>query len=336
MRTWVVMFAFVCATLGGCLHSTHKIPRGELMRIAQTPPELRGERVRVIQDITGDSPPPAEPVHSSTIIIVDGGGGASSAGGGGGGGAPVHHQPGKAPHLDVGKAKSDDARALIIVAAVAAVALAFTEGARYDGWARLHPMHPVHMYGPGGWVTMPLAQIDSATAAWADRAVVQPHEGPWQELGRAPFDRAGFTYSVLLGGAQVPSALDDNLALGTAGRVQFGYFPSHQFGIQLDWGFGYRDNSAGETIFDDRIGLEATFAPLDAGSFHGGLYGGLALASRWEDGHPDGRRDGGALSYGALLQLSLTTRLAITGRLGAEMAYDEPAIMQVLAGLSIY
>lgn len=329
--TGVVLVAILFGA--GCLHSTHKIPRGELIKLAQTAPEARGTQVRVVQDITGDSPPPADRVDGTTVIIVDSGG--TGGGGGGGSPAPVHHTPGKAPHLDLAAAKSDDARALLIVAALVAVTLAFTEGARYDGWVQLHPMHPVHMFGPGGYVVMPLAHIDPQTAAWAERAVVQPHEGPWTPLGRAPFDRNGWTYSVLMGAGQVPSAFGD-LDLGFAGRVQIGYFPTHQWGLQLDWGYAKRDNRVGERIFDDRIGLELTFAPLDAGPFHAGVFGGLALASRFEDGHPDGRRDGAAVSYGALLQLGLTTRLAITGRLGASAAYDEPAIMDAMLGLSIY
>lgn len=334
MRTTGVVAIGLSCLLTACLHTTHKIPRGELMRLSQTAPEQRGEHVRVIQDITGDTPPPAEPVNGTTIIIVDGGGG-SSSGGGGGGSAPVHHEPGKAPHLDLAQGKSDDAKALLVVAAVAAIALAFTEGARYDGWVKLHPMHPVHLIGPGGWVTMPLAQIDPATAAWADRAVVLPNEGPWTEQGRAPLDRAGFTYSVMVGLGQTKSAFGD-LGTGPAGRIQFGFFPTHAFGIQLDWGASWRDNQVGERIFDDRLGLELTFAPIDAGPFHAGVFGGLALASRFEDGHVNGRTDGGALSYGALLQLGLTTRLALTGRLGASAAYAEPAIMDLQVGLSIY
>jgi len=333
MRTTGVVVLALAFALGGCLHTTHKIPRGELMRLAQTAPEQRGEHVRVIQDITGDEPPRSDRVDSTTVIII--GGGSSGGSGGGGSAAPVHHQPGKAPHLDLAASKSDSAAALFIVAAAVAITLAFTEGARYDGWVGLHPMHPVHMFGPGGYVVMPLAQIDPQTAAWAERAVVRPEEGPWTPRGRAPFDRAGWTYSVLLGAGQVPSAFGDK-DLGTAGRVQLGYFPTHQFGIQLDWGFAFRDNRVGERIFDDRIGVEAVFAPIDAGIFHAGVFGGLAFASRFEDGNPNGRRDGGALSYGALLQLGLTTRLGLTGRLGASAAYGEPAIMDAMVGLSIY
>jgi hypothetical protein len=308
------------------------------MRLAQTAPEARGEHVRVIQDLVGESPPPADPVSSNTTVVLVpdvhvhggasghvGGSGGGAGGGGAGGGSKVPNVAG-----DAGEA----AVALAVVAAIAGVALAVTEGARYDGWVRLHPMHPVHLYGPGGYRVMPLAWVDPETAAWSTRAVVRPGEGPWQPLGRAPLDRNGFTYSVLGGAGQVVSG-DDTLGLGTSFRVQFGYFPTHAFGLQLDWGFAIRQNAVDRTIFDNRTGLEATFAPLDVGKLHGGVFGGAALATRLEDGVADGRADDLAWSGGALLQLELTTRLAITGRLGVSHAYGH-LTRDALVGISIY
>jgi len=142
------------------------------------------------------------------------------------------------------------------------------------------------------------------------------------------------TYSVLLGAATSTSG-DGDRGVGTSGRVQLGYFPVHAFGIQLDWGFSARENVVGETLFDDRLGLEATVAPFDAGPLHAGVYGGIAFASRIEDGVRDGRRDDTALSAGAVLQLELTTRLALTGRFGVSRAYDEQE-REALLGISIY
>jgi hypothetical protein len=195
-------------------------------------------------------------------------------------------------------------------------------------------MHPVHLWGPGGYTVMPLAHVDPATAAWAERAVVRPSEGPWDGLGRAPLDRTGFAFTTMIGAGTAVSG-DGDEAPGTSARVQLGYFPTHQFGLQLDWGFTVRDNVVGQTLFDNRLGLEATLAPLDLGRFHGGVFGGIARASRFEDGVPDGRDDDTALSGGALLQLGLTTRLAITGRFGVSRAYDE-VTEDALVGLSVY
>lgn len=67
----------VCAAFlsTGCLQQTHKIPRGELMRLSMTPPEQRGQSVRVIQDLAGEQPPAATRVesgaHVDVIIIPD-------------------------------------------------------------------------------------------------------------------------------------------------------------------------------------------------------------------------------------------------------------------------
>jgi hypothetical protein len=326
-----------------CLQQTHRIPRGELMRLSQTAPEQRGEHVRVIQELGGEQPPRQDPVTAETEVTIVyvpdiqvsvGGGhrpaprppdGVKPGGSGGGKGGGVG---------GLADMKSDEAWVIFVIAATAAIFLAATEGARYDGWVRLHPMHPVHLWGPGGYAVMPLAHIDPATAAWAERAVVRDSEGPWDPLGRAPLDRAGWTYTVLLGAATSTSA-DESTGAGTSGRVQLGYFPAHQFGLQLDWGFSVRDNAVGETLFDNRLGLEATVAPFDAGRLHAGVYGGIALASRFEDGVRDGRDDDTALSGGAILQLGWTTRLAVTGRFGVSRAYGDIE-KEALLGLSIY
>jgi len=336
-RAVAVVLCLAVSVQAGCLQSTHRIPRGELMRLAMMPSDQRGEHVRVVQELGGEQPPAATPVTAEThvdvifvpAIDVHVGRPRPPAGvrTGGSGGKSVGR-------LGLGSMKADEAWVIFAIAAGAAVVLAATEGARYDGWVQLHPMQPVHLWGPGGYAVMPLAAIDPATAAWADRAVVRPSEGPWTPQGRAPLDRAGWSYSVLLGAATSTSSEGDR-GIGTSGRVQLGYFPVHAFGLQLDWGFSARDNVVGETLFDNRLGLEATFAPFDAGPVHAGVYGGVALADRFEDGVRDGRSHDTALSGGALLQLGLTTRLALTGRFGASRAYDAVE-REALLGLSIY
>lgn len=328
-----------------CLASTHRIPPAELARIAATPPAQRGAAVRVIQEWGGEQPPAADPVSTETrvVIVPDvhvgvsvGGGPARprppqgtrpvpSGGGGKGGG-------GGGKGLAGGSA--DEAWVLVIVAAGFGIYLAATEGSRYDGWVDLHPMHPVHLFGPGGYTVMPLAYIDPQTAAWTERAVVRPSEGPWHRRGRAPLSRRGFSYTVLAGAGTAVSA-DGSDGVGGAARIQIGYFPVHAFGVQFDWGFTARDNAVGQTLFDHRVGVEATFAPLDAGRLHGGLFGGVARAWRLEDGVVDGRDDGVAISGGAIVQLGVTTYLALTARFGASRAYGDLS-QEVLGGISIY
>src|SRR5688572_14326929 len=55
----------------GCLSTAHRVPRAELQRLAQLPPEQRGQRVRVTQAWAGDEgPPPAPHVDNSTVVVV--------------------------------------------------------------------------------------------------------------------------------------------------------------------------------------------------------------------------------------------------------------------------
>jgi hypothetical protein len=316
----------------GCLSDTYRIPRGELARLSTAPPEQRSQRVRVVQQFaTSETPPPAQPVTASTQIVIVGG--IST------GPSHRHHRPtpvraGGGPRGGGGlaKSKSDEAWVWVVLAAGAAIGLAATEGARYDGWLRLHPMHPVHVWGPWGYAVVPLAQLDPGTASVTERAVINPNEGPVEHLGRAPLDRKGFTYSVLGGAASIPSALGDT-ELGPAFHIQLGYFPAHQLGIVGDISLQWRQNERDRTIYDNRWGLELEYLPLDAGHFHAGLFGNVALGSRVEDGQSS-KRDV-AFGGGAMLQLSLTTRLAITGRFGIGRAYGDDT-KDITVGLSIY
>ncbi len=322
----------------GCLSSTYRIPHEELQALATRAPAERGQKVRVVQNVGGqDDPPAAGRVEASTTIIIVGDTGPGPSYGGGGGSRPsgVGARPGGG-YGPSGKLAADDSKAWIILAAVLAVALATTEGARYDGWVTMHPMMPVHLYGPNGeYMVVPLAQLTPELAAWADRAVVRETEGPWSETGRAPLARAGFTYGLLFGTAQMPS-FNKDMNTGFQGHIQFGYFPLQQFGLQLDIGLGSRQNEMGLTLFDGRYALEADLYPLAAGPFHAGIFGQVGKAQRIEDGGPEKRdKTGNLFGGGALLQLELTTRLALSGRLGWVNVMGEGATEASL-GLSIY
>lgn len=328
----------------GCLGSTYKIPKRELAQLAQTEPERRGDRVRVIQQFaTADDPPESGVhVHASTVVVVDAGprrqrrrtvtrdpgnsGGGAGAGGRsrGGGGSKL------------AKGAKEESKYWIVIAALAAVGLAATEGARFDGWARLHPMHPVHLFGPfGQYDVVPLAQLNAEDAAWARKAVIVEQEGPFRPLERAPLNRQGLSYSVLMGVAEQPSA-DGTDGLGFMSHIQFGLFPAHEVGLQLDIGFGFRDvESTGDTIFDGRYSLELDYLPLTAGVLSGGVFGQLGIGVRLEDGIDGGDRQGLLLGAGAMAQLEITTRLALTARAQATRFY-ETTVSDFCLGLSIY
>jgi hypothetical protein len=325
--------------LTGCPSQNHRIPKSELYALSQTPPESRGEHVRVIQSLgDSDTPPqPAPPVRASVSVYV-----AAPIWVGGtprhhrhtGGGAVRGGSPGGGGGRGLANAQKQEAKAWLVVAAVVAGALALTEGIRYDGWTRLHPMQPVHLFGPYGEYTwMPLAHVTPDVAQWADHAVVRSDEGPWQPLGRAPLNRQGLTYSLLLGATTVP-LLGADPESGFLGRFTFGYYPLHQFGIQADIAYSWAYDDLDNTIFDGRYSLDFDFLPLQAGVFHAGAYGQLGFASLSDDGTSFDEIDG-LLGGGGVLQLELTTRLALTARAGLVLVHDE-TLPEITAGISIY
>src|SRR5690606_31876438 len=248
-----------------------------------------------------EDPPPAEPVpadgstHVSVGVVT-----------------PVHG-PAPAPRpLSTTSAKSASDRAAfwIIVAAAAAVGLAATEGARYDGWVELHPMHPVHLYGwDGQYRQMPLAYVAPGGATWSRRAVVRDSDGSWRPLGRAPLDRAGWTYSVLLGSGQTP--LPGTRARGFASHIQLGRFVTQEVGLLLDFGLGWSQDERGDMIYDSRSAVELQVMPVDAGIVHAGVFGQLGVGYRLDDRVEGLDRRGYFYGGGAMLQLELTTRLAV-------------------------
>ncbi|MBA3393264.1 MAG: hypothetical protein H0T89_11500 [Deltaproteobacteria bacterium] len=322
---------------GGCVSNSYRIPSGDLQRLSQSPPEQRAQRVRVIQEINESSAPPAERVDGDTQIVIMPSIHISTpvrlgSGGGRGGGV----SGGK-----IGGAGNDGKAAAVVflvVAATALVMVAAVEGSRFDGWARLHPMHPVHLFGRDGtYQVRPLAWIDPATAAWTDKAIVRPAEGPWLSLDRAPLTRTGWGYG-MFGGSGSLRSVNGEKELGPAFSVQAGYHPTKEFGVLANVFFGWRDNVVGETLFESRYTLELQAMPVVAGPFHMGLYGGAGIAYRYEDGTKlRNTNDPGssALTGGAMVQLELHTRIALTGRFGLARAHGE-RMSDILVGLSVY
>ena len=261
------------------------------------------------------------------VDLVGGGGVAVHRGTGGGGG----HSGGGGSAGD-GKAY---AIAVIVVAATALVVAAAVEGSRFDGYANIHPMMPVHLFGrDGGYTVLPLAWIDPQTASWADHAIVRENEGPWQPLERAPLDRAGLTYA-MFGGIGSYKSADGSVENGTATTIQLGVFPEQHVGVVGSIFFGWRDNAVNETLFESRYTLELQGYPIVAGPLHAGLYGGGGAAYRWEDGIPGGNSGSMALIGGAMFQLDFNTRLALTARLGQTYAHSE-RMSDLMIGLAVY
>lgn len=355
---------------GGCLSSTHSIPQNDLMRLAQTAPEERGEKVRVLQKFTtSEQPPKARRVErnrrANSSVHLDlnlGSGGASSRSGAGrprgprSTGSTGGGNSGSGGRVHTSKAKSSSGKsgggsfslsgidgdaaavlAVVVVASAAAIAVvaASSEGARYDGWARLDPRHPVHLYGPhDSYKAVPLHELTVEDAEWAERAYVRKSEGPWQGISRAPLNRKGWAYSLFLGAGELGDAMD-GASLGPASHIQLGYFPIHEFGLHADIGFGWGDANDPEDTssrFAASAGLEAQLLPFQSRRVHAG---GFAQAGRSVRTRSAGGGTSSLYSTGALMQLDITTRLALTARAGITRAHDE-STSEMSLGISIY
>src|SRR3569623_2727026 len=66
MRT----LALFLASTAGCKTTSYKIPATELQRLAVTPPEQRGQHVRVVQQLSDEDLGPAYPVEAQTQIVI--------------------------------------------------------------------------------------------------------------------------------------------------------------------------------------------------------------------------------------------------------------------------
>lgn len=350
----------------GCASSSYRIPSAELHRLGMTPPEQRAQRVLVSQEISATEVEPAETVSTGTQVVfvpdihIGGsygyagprrsGGGAYDGGTRFGGSKPTSSTPsggkpsgGKGPRLGSGGGGGGAgdgkgaAIAVLVLAATGLFVLAAVEGSRFDGHVQLHPMHPVHLIGKDGTHhTVPLAWLDPQTTAWADKAVVRRDEGPWRELARKPLTR-GLTYGMYAGSGSYRSVAGD-VHFGPAFVVQAGYFPEQRVGLLANVALGWRDNRFGETLYDSRYMAELQALPLRLGAAHAGIYAGAGLAYRWEDvpgATIEGDNGSTAFTGGAMLQLELHTRIALTARMGAVKAHGD-RMTDLLFGLSVY
>lgn len=345
MRAGFALISVLAGSLvaGGCVSDSYAISKGELARLARMAPAERGGSVRVDQEIQGTDTAPTDGVGVETQIIfvpnINIGVGDARPRGSWHGGAVAGGRSSGGSHGGGGRSGgAGDGKAEAIAILVAAVAILFVaagvEGSRFDGQVQLHPMHPVHLIGPDeSDLVVPLAWIDPNMAAWADHAVVRSAEGPWRPLSRAPLERH-WTYGVYLGEGSF-SSVDGTKRVGPASTIQAGYFPDPHYGVLASVFFGWRNNETNANLFESRYTAEVQALPLDAGILHLGAYGGVGAAARFEDGLAGGNASGLALTGGAMLQLELHTRLALTARLGVAAAHGE-VMQDVLFGLSVY
>jgi hypothetical protein len=387
--------AFLSYACGGCLSNEYVIPQAELARLAQLPPEQRGQRVAVVQNIgerrgdaidTTQPPPPApapgyggpppdayvdsEPeAHVGVgVMIAPGpplpGGryhpGYARAPGPGPRGAlvPGPHgavSPGRAAPMTAGTPRSaptgkvgkggggggnDEMIAILVVLAVlASVGMVATEGARFDGYVAMYPWQPVHLTDASGQTRdVPLAQITAADVATTEKAVVMDDEG-WglMRMERRPLDRRGFTFKMNMGMFHSSCGCLD--ADGFGFGLQLGFFPHPMLGLLGTWSFAGGSDTNAASFYHHDLAFETQFLPLSISRLHLGVFG--HVGKQFVD-DSFGTRDGLSLGGGAMLEIALTTRLALTLRADYTAAKTAPdttawsAGQTFMAGIAVY
>jgi hypothetical protein len=226
---------------------------------------------------------------------------------------------------------------LVAVAVVAAVGAASAEGARFDGWGQLAPEKLVYVEDATGRTTpVPLWALSREQAATAVEAKVMDDEWPpLRRLDRAPLNRTGATFKLDMGTTSFNFGTTQ--VVGPAAQIQLGAFVNPWLGLLIDVGLsgGGGDCCAG-TFTRHTLALEIDALPLGIGPLHGGLFakGGTAIA-----GNDVLRETGPIAGGGALVELDVTSRLALTFRAGANAArFDDgwSTAGTLTGGLAIY
>ena len=389
--TLVAFAAFLSYACGGCLSNEYVIPKQELARLTQLPPEQRGQSVQIVQqigdrradaiDTTQPPPPPQEyaqgqgygpppegyveegpqtsvgvgiiiapfpPVPLGPPLPGPGFGPRAMPGPRGpvlpGRAAPTAPRSPRAPatggnKLGGGNSKNDLAALLIVVALMATIGMVATEGARYDGGVAMYPWQPVHLKDANGQQReVPLAQITPADLASVSQAVVMDDEGwGFMRLGRRPLDRQGFAFKMDLGAMHSSSASLSANGFGT--NIQLGYFPHRMFGLLGAWAFSGGSDVDGKSYYRNNLALEAQIFPVSLWRLHLGGFGHGGV--QYADDASAGTRNAAAWGGGLMLELALTTRLALTARADYTTAHVAPGggwagTEMFTAGVAIY
>jgi hypothetical protein len=354
--TLLTLAAFLPVAVG-CTSNEYVIPHEELVRLARVPPAQRGDRVRVVQEL-GDrrsDPVPAETQDSDghVQINISGGGhaggsariqGGGRVGGGGGVRAPAVGHAGGGGGGGGGGGNGDAALValIVVVAVVVAIGLISSEGVRFDGFVAMAPEQPIHLQGPNGQqATIPMADLSLEWAAGAVEAKVMDDEGyGLARLDGVALDRRGATFKLDTGTIALDVA--GAPALGPAMQVQLGLFITRRVGLLASLGLaGASAAGGGGLVPRHALALELQALPLAAGPFHLGFFGngGMALTETVSaDGTPV-YVSGPSFGGGALAELDVTSRMALTLRAGGSLArLDQtwtPAGL-LAAGVAVY
>jgi hypothetical protein len=184
---------------------------------------------------------------------------------------------------------------------------------------------------------VPIWALTPADLATTERAVLRDDEGyGLVRMERAPLNRQGFAFKVDVGSLETMVA--ENKPLGIASHVQFGYFPHHRFGIMAGLSLA---GAGGEDAFARHaVTLEGQVFPINFWRIHLGasVHGGTAVTT--QEGGDMAKWGVPELGAGALLEVALTTRLALTARF--DWSVQRPSAdhwshaRSISAGLAIY
>lgn len=339
----------VAVLTSGCLGHHYEVSRSELERLAHAPPEGRGQNVYAVQQFsTASEPEPAGPwyppqegppppgysmgLHGYWIpdfylgygtpyyeppvytrsSIHDASPVSGSVAGGGSTGSGSSSSSGSGNIGNVGEA-------LVVVIAVGVavgIGLAATEGARYEGSVAVHPQHPVHLWHRyGGQSTVRLDELTPEHLRDVERATLSGREGAGMWLrGAAPLNRAGFSYQ--FGAGEDHLALPGGLGARSLGfRFALGFYPLKQLGILADTRLQTGDFNGGG-FYNVRLGMEAQWYPLALWRLHLGPFvgGGQSWSASAGGALPTTSGQRPYVSFGALAEFELTTRLGLTAR----------------------
>jgi hypothetical protein len=202
---------------------------------------------------------------------------------------------------------------IVAVVVLSAVGLAVTEGVRYDGAIQVYAEQTVHLKDAyGNEQAVPLSQLVPAHATQAVSAEIMDDEG-WgmRMVERRPLDRKGFAFKMDMGSLQAFCETCYSSA-GFAADLQFGYFFHHKAGVLATASLGGGTNALGKSFTRHTLGLEAQWFPLSLWRFHLGAFG----HGGWQIGREEDSlsRTGAAFGGGAILEIALTTRLALMAR----------------------
>jgi hypothetical protein len=322
-------------------------------------------RAGVRHDLAGQSPGrafegrPASAFHGSPSASgfhgspgVGGGGfhASPSVGGGGFHGSPVGKGGFSLPGASGGGGGGNGGDVLVVLAVVAivaatvaTVALAASEGMRFEGHAEVAPEQLVYVKEGERTRVVPLLQLTREDAAAADSALVMDDEGyGMRRLDHARLDRKGGVFRFDLGAGMF--TVGDARASGVSAHIQAGAYLTHTFGLVFDLGLGAGTPdpccsgslAATGTISRHSLGLEAQALPLGLGPLHLGAFAGGGFAITGAGGAYE---TGPLASAGGLLELDLTSHMALAVRGGASTAWmpsGQSSAGTLTGGLAIY